>query len=441
MKNVLIILVFMVILLPESACYKFSLPSTIDSSANLKANATLRQLYNLHQLGKWEIISQPFIVEVAVVANDKENNFYNEIVVQDSTAGMTINISGTGLYTIFPVGSVWLLNVQGLTLGDYNQNLQLGLGYDTTYLSPKSIPIILVPQYFTLKDTVAIKAKLVTEEQLNSSLQNQYILLQNMEFYYKDTAKTYADAINKINTSRALKFCSGTTLYLRTSGYADFAGNLLPVNNGSVAGILTVYKNDLQLVLNSINDVQFLAPRCQQSNAYSLLNENFESYPIDVTFNGYGWTNQNVTGNTFYKITRLQNNNTVSISALNSGGLVETWLVCPTLNLPINTAVYLSFQTRCGFDNGALLNVYVSDNFTGDVNKSSWDKLSPQISTGYPNSLAPSFVSSGKIKLSSTLQGKNINIAFKYTGNENLANTLLSQTTIYYIDEVKVFTE
>lgn len=441
MKNLFIFGILLLIIAAEPACYKFNFPTAIDSSSNRTANATIKQLYDLHQWGSKEIISQPFIIEALVVANDKENNFYNSIVVQDSTAGITINISGTGLYTVFPVGTVWLVNLQGLTLGDYFQNLQIGLGFDTIYKTPNSIPIVLVTQYFSLKDTIDFIPKLVTEAQLNSSLQNQFIRLQNMEFNYKDTAKTFADAINKVNTSRVLKFCSGTSLSVRTSGYADFAGNIIPDNNGSIAGVLTVYKDDIQLVLNSINDVQFLAPRCQQSNAYSLINENFESFPFDFIFSGYGWTNQAVSGNSLYKILRLQNNNSVSITALNSGSTVETWLVSPTLTLPENTDIYFSFQSRCAFDNGAQLNVYVSENFNGDVKKSSWDKLNPQISKGFTNSLAPYFVSSGKIKLRSSLQGKNINIAFKYNGVEDILNPAINQTTTFYIDDVKVFTE
>ena len=77
-----------------------------------------------------------------------------------------------------------------------------------------------------------------------------------------DTAQTFADKKNKIGMSRSLKFCSGGTIYLRTSGYSDFAGVKTQKGNGIVIGIYSVYNAEKQILLRDTSDILLTGKRC-----------------------------------------------------------------------------------------------------------------------------------------------------------------------------------
>jgi hypothetical protein len=97
---------------------------------------------------------------------------------------------------------------------------------------------------------------------LADTLQGRLIQISAVEFSAADTGRTYADKKNKLGLSRSLKFCSGGTIYMRTSGYADFAGVKIPSGNGIVIGVYSVYNNEKQIILRDTNDILLTAKRC-----------------------------------------------------------------------------------------------------------------------------------------------------------------------------------
>jgi hypothetical protein len=62
---------------------------------------------------------------------------------------------------------------------------------------------------------------------------NTLVQLNGIEVAESDLGQTYSDAVNKVNTNRSLKDCSNKVIIMRTSGYASFAGNVMPQGNGS----------------------------------------------------------------------------------------------------------------------------------------------------------------------------------------------------------------
>src|SRR5687768_14204136 len=71
---------------------------------NITANKTIAQLKSMYSGTGFLPITDDIIIEGVVVADDKSGNYYKAIVVQDSTAGIEIQLDGTNLYTDFPVG-------------------------------------------------------------------------------------------------------------------------------------------------------------------------------------------------------------------------------------------------------------------------------------------------------------------------------------------------
>jgi hypothetical protein len=125
------------------------------------------------------------------------------------------------------------------------------------------IPSPLFPKHVQIiSDNEPITPILVGFKNLTDTLQGRLIQISMVEFSAADTGQTYADKKNKLGLSRSLKFCSGGTIYMRTSGYADFAGVKTQPGNGIVIGVYSVYNNEKQIILRDTNDILLTAKRC-----------------------------------------------------------------------------------------------------------------------------------------------------------------------------------
>lgn len=239
-------------------------PSFIDP--NITPNTTIKQLKAMHTIGALERITQDITIGGVVVADDKSGNFYKSIAIQDETGGITVRLDGTNLNTTYPVGRKIYIKMKGLYLGDYNRLVQIGGGIDDTDPTrPELAPLAstLFDTYIlkgTLNNTVAPKVVSVT--QLHDSLQSMLIQLNNMEFITSDTSKTYADVVTQASRNLNVKGCSGSSVILRSSGFANFAGINVPNGNGTLLAIYTMFGSTKQLIIRDTSDVRFTGTRC-----------------------------------------------------------------------------------------------------------------------------------------------------------------------------------
>ena len=233
---------------------------------NLTATMTISQLTALLPGADGSVvITADGIIKAQVVANDQSGNFYKQIIVQDETGGIAVNIDAYSLYTGYPLGRYVYLKVNGLLLakvtgvwGLYSKPA-VGGGYGSILNIDKDKYVIKG----ALADAPA--PKIVTPNDLNPSLINTLIQIDNMEFDVADTASTYSDFAFKNNVNYLLTNCSGSSITLRTSGYANFAALNVPDGNGSITGIYSVYKTFKttdQLYIRDTMDVQFYGARC-----------------------------------------------------------------------------------------------------------------------------------------------------------------------------------
>ncbi|HYC41127.1 MAG TPA: DUF5689 domain-containing protein [Chitinophagaceae bacterium] len=256
-----------------SACRKtFDVPPP-PGDPNLTATHTIRQLRAMHTVpGALDEITQDIIITGIVVANDKSGNLYKEIYIQDGSAGISLLIDAVGLYNSFPVGRRVFVRARGLTISDYNRLPQIGVRAVVAG-NPSLQPIAanLIGQYIiggSLNNPVA--PKVVTLSQLTTNMQDTLlgtlIQLNNYEFIAADTAKTYADTSNYRNSvNLTVKGCTAnSSIIVRSSGFANFAGVNVPNGNGNITAIYTLFGNTRQLIIRDTSDVQFNNPRCGQ---------------------------------------------------------------------------------------------------------------------------------------------------------------------------------
>ena len=249
----------------SAACLKQSAYAQPLSGNDTDSLISIKALRKLHTMGNVESITKSMALEATIVANDEHDNLYKSISIQDTSGGIIIILDGSSLYQNYPVGTTIRIRLQNLFLTDYRRMLQVVASVDTSsgQLVTSGIPVSLFSKYIkVVKENTNIIPMIVSFKNLGDSLQGRLIKISNVEFSAADTNFTFADKKNKIGASRSLKFCTGGTIYLRTSGYADFAGISLPKNNGDIVGIYSVYNYEKQLLLRDTSDILFRGKRC-----------------------------------------------------------------------------------------------------------------------------------------------------------------------------------
>jgi hypothetical protein len=254
-----------VVLFFSAACLKQTAYAQPVNGNDTDSLISIKALRKLHAMGNFEPITKSMALEATIVANDEHDNLYKSLSIQDSSGGILLNLDGSSLYQTYPVGTTIRVRLQNLFLTDYRRMLQIVASIDTSsgQLLTTGIPVPLFSKFIkVVKENTNVVPMLVSFKNLADSLQGRLIKISNVEFSAADTNSTFADKKNKIGASRSLKFCSGGTIYLRTSGYADFAGISLPKNNGDIVGIYSVYNYEKQLLLRDTSDILFRSKRC-----------------------------------------------------------------------------------------------------------------------------------------------------------------------------------
>jgi len=254
-----------VVLFFSAACLKQTAYAQPVKGNDTDSLISIKALRKLHAMGNFEPITKSMALEATIVSNDEHDNLYKSISIQDSSGGILLNLDGSSLYQTYPVGTTIRVRLQNLFLTDYRRMLQIVASIDTSsgQLLTTGIPVPLFSKFIkVVKENTNVVPMLVSFKNLADSLQGRLIKISNVEFSAADTNSTFADKKNKIGASRSLKFCTGGTIYLRTSGYADFAGISLPKNNGDIVGIYSVYNYEKQLLLRDTSDILFRSKRC-----------------------------------------------------------------------------------------------------------------------------------------------------------------------------------
>lgn len=289
-----------VLIVAISSCVKQDFDAPPDSSQidpGLVANTTIAQLRALYTSGAPVLITDDKIIAGIVIADDRSGNFYKQIIIQDATAGILINIDATSLYNDYPVGRKVYVKCKGLYIGAYSSMVQLGAGIDASNspASPDRIPQTAIPLYVVKGPSgQAVTPKIVRISQLNNTYQSQLIQIVDAEFDAADLGKPYSDPSTVTSGSnRNVKSCSGGAIIMRNSAYSNFASQILPNGNGVLTAVYTVFGSTKQLVIRDPSDVQFTGTRCPGFGQGVI--------SIRTVRNQWGGTNQTVAANTIIR--------------------------------------------------------------------------------------------------------------------------------------------
>lgn len=359
-------------------------------------------------------------LKAQVTANDKTGNLFKYIYVEDKTGGIRVNIDMASLYADprFFVGKQVLISLKDLYVGSVNTEVQLGGLFNGNV--GRVLANDVYKHFFPTTDFTEVVATEKTIAGLTDADVGRWIKIKDLQFINDDLGETYAGASN---TTRTLEDCSGSKLSLTTSSFATFASRQIDSGKGDLYGVLTKYNGKYEVWITNPLGADFDGNRCDGSPApvfESIFNEDFSGA---LTNN---WTAVSVLGTAVWNIQQFGNPKPCVVM---SGNGNEDWLISKPITLAGYKNYYLSFETdgRASVPSNPL-EVYVTDNYTGNYATTTWTKLNPILDPDL-SKFAP-FVNSGKLDISN-FAGKNVVVAFKYTSTATASAT-------WELDNVKV---
>lgn len=359
-------------------------------------------------------------LKAQVTANDKTGNLFKYIYVEDKTGGIRVNIDMASLYADprFFVGKQVLISLKDLYVGSVNTEVQLGGLFNGNV--GRVLANDVYKHFFPTTDFTEVIATEKTIAGLTDADVGRWIKIKDLQFINDDLGETYAGASN---TTRTLEDCSGSKLSLTTSSFATFASRQIDSGKGDLYGVLTKYNGKYEVWITNPLGADFDGNRCDGSPApvfESIFNEDFSGA---LTNN---WTAVSVLGTAVWNIQQFGNPKPCVVM---SGNGNEDWLISKPITLAGYKNYYLSFETdgRASVPSNPL-EVYVTDNYTGNYATTTWTKLNPTLDPDMTK-FAP-FVNSGKLDISN-FAGKNVVVAFKYTSTATASAT-------WELDNVKV---
>ncbi|MEJ2595118.1 MAG: DUF5689 domain-containing protein [bacterium] len=381
-------------------------------------------------------ITDTVVIEATVTATDQSGNLYKALMIQDDYGGIELKINDYDLFNLFPVGQKIIVNCQMLYLDAYADVVQLGSVYveddEEKFggIQPQDLDFHVekVSGGFPVQPTV------VTIPELKNDMIGMLIQLNDAEFIESELGLSYAETTASAN--RTLSDCDQHTVVVRTSNYADFAGETLAQGNGEFVAILGAYYDTYQLLIRSLTDLNLTGERCDGGGGETIppvdfVNEPFNDVIDYENVNLDGWTNVLKTGNRLWQGKSFSGNKYAQATAYNSSlDEMETWLITPPV---INTSgdmvlQFLSAMAYWEHGSGKPLTLLATTDYDGtNFETSNWTEITATLAG--PSDENYAWVESGEIPLSNFVG--NVSVAFRYTGSD-------TESTSIQIDDVMI---
>lgn len=344
-----------------------------------EANTTIAELLAMHTIGSEDSfdsipVGSNIIICGYVTTSDEWGNNYKYLNIEDETGGIQIKIDNKALYHKYRIGQKLYVKCDGLVLGDYRKLPQLGLWANGSMQPIPSFKtyLYLFPDGSPMgAPNPIVMTSIPAANDIPSTMYNRRVILEGATFVEGGMA-TFSDP--GASTSHDIKMADGSTITMRTSNYATFAGETLPVGTGEITGILTRYNNYVQIVINSPDDLVGFTVPMERQTIFSVNYANAFNEGWFQTGNGNPWEiliNSNFSG--------FVNNPTDG---------QDNWLISPAIDLSNVESPELSFTHRApqGFNN-AKMKVYYTPSYTGNVNSTLWIELPLSAADGVTTSV------------------------------------------------------
>jgi len=237
------------------------------SETNIKTIAEVKQKYASYINTDYRdgqaycLVDEDIKIEGVITGNDIGGNLYKQVALQDETGAIIIAINQSGLCGYLPVGQTVLVDLNGLYIGNYGLQAEIGGLYTTssgTSMGQMSRMLwydhfkLINPGELSEVEPQDFNISKVADVSYLSQNAGKLMRLRDVSFADADGLTVYAEGST---TNQALTGISSSDLVVRTSNYADFAAQPLPTGTLTLTGIFTQYNGTWQILLRSADDV------------------------------------------------------------------------------------------------------------------------------------------------------------------------------------------
>ena len=221
-------------------------------------NTTLAQLKEKYSAATAEtpvVITDDYIAKAYITGNDESGNIYKQIIVQDATAALPIQLDQGNVYTTYRRGQEVFINLKGMCVSVYGGEQQLGWPDGYLYRMPfANFKELVQKNGWPSADNA--KPEVITDiSVINLDVSKMTYRLVQLEGVHFVNGGKNTFATTSGFGEETLKDAHGNTITVRTSNYASFAYETLPVGTGTVVGILGRFNGAWQLTIPAYSDV------------------------------------------------------------------------------------------------------------------------------------------------------------------------------------------
>ena len=223
-----------------------------------KPNTTLIQLKKRYSAATAETpieIMEDYVVKAYITGNDESGNIFKQIIVQDATAALPIQLDQGSVYATYRRGQEVFINLKGMCVSVYGGEQQLGWPDGYLYRMPfATFQELVKTNGWPYADNV--QPEVITDISVVNLDVNKmtYRLVQLEGVHFVNGGKNTFATTSGFG-EETLKDAHGNTITVRTSNYASFAYETLPIGTGTVVGILGRFNGTWQLTIPAYSDV------------------------------------------------------------------------------------------------------------------------------------------------------------------------------------------
>lgn len=262
----------------------FERPPMVVPTAKRHANTTIAELKTKFYTGESNYATlvekrddgTDYIIKGRVISSDQAGNFFKQLVIEDETGAIQVNIDSYDLYKAYQYGQEIVIDVTGLYVGAYGKLMQIGSTPNNNYpgriasdLAAKQIEVngLAEPEKIVAGEyTIAALNDLISNQEEFLAKQCRLVSIKDVTF--KDAGKaTLADKDK--NTSRTISDGTGDMI-VYTSGYSDFYDYYCPEGKGTIVGILSFFNRSWQIRLIGVSEDENVADTMRGLIGYEL---------------------------------------------------------------------------------------------------------------------------------------------------------------------------
>ena len=406
----------------------YETPDLVCEDPGLVANKTVQEVFDAATATP-TLYTADDVIEAYVVSSDRGGNFFKTLYLQstDNALGFSVLIDYANYATIVQPGRKVFIKLKDRHFQIKDGGLLIGqLDGSSIFRIPAAKVTEVVKRTCAAPvDEETLVQRITIDEALASNdYLNMLVEFENVQFAQSAVGLPYYQTTSgSAGTNYQLLDTEGNAITVRTTDFSEYAANIVPGNSGNVRGILSRFGTTFQFSPRYESDIKLTEERFYintQLGGTALvyngtLNETFETYPVNNRIFA-GYINDAYVGSRYWEIKSFSSNEYIQMSSNQSNEVNRALFFVP---VDFTTANTLQFKTKDGFNNGAVLKVYYTTNYTPatDISTATLVDITSQftIASGTTSGYAVNFTNSGVYNIPASVTGNGF-IIFEYAG-------------------------